>query len=544
MKILIVDDNQDNIDMIGFLLQKNNYTVDSAPNGKIALEKLRSEAFDFIISDILMPVMDGFKFCIECKNDEKLKDILFVFYTATYIDQKDEDFALSLGAQKFIRKPQEPDVLLSIIKEVSENPDSKSVNNVLKEDKETLKLYNERLISKLEKRNIDLEKEIEAHKKTLNELIRAKEIADENDKLKSAFLANMSHEIRTPLNTIVGFSNLMSQRDADSSTYAKMAHYIGFNSKVLIKIIDDILDVSKIESGTMTINKERIDINEILTHVISANEITKTDLLRENIELRCKCNQEKGFVVADKTRLVQILNNLILNALKFTDEGYVEVGCNVIGNATVQFYVKDTGVGISEDEISKIFTRFYKVNNDFNTFRGMGLGLSISKEFIERMGGDLHVESEVNVGSTFYFNLPYIKDEQLLPEKQENKVLANLKDKHILIAEDDNGNYMLARMILKRAGAIVIRAENGLEAVQICQENNEIDAILMDIKMPVMDGIEATKIIRETNRELIIVAVTAFAYAGLSKNISSVGFNDIITKPVDFNLLLSALGNI
>jgi len=523
MKVLIVDDNQENLDMVEYLLKANNFEISKALNGKIALEILKNEKHELIISDILMPVMDGFQFCRECKTDPRLKDILFVFYTATYVDQKDEEFALSLGAQKFIRKPQEPDIFLKTINEVIKNAEKFTTKPIEKEEKEILKLYNERLISKLEKKNLDLEKEIEAHKKTVCELIKAKEKAEESDKLKSAFLANMRHEIRTPLNNIVGFIKIIAKNDPNETKHKEMAEIVDFNSKVLIKIIDDIIDISKIEANNLTINNEIINIDKLINNIVAANQIAKKELSKENVELIFNKNNKNGSVLADRIRLTQVLNNLISNALKYTEEGIVEIGYTITENNNVKFYVKDTGIGIPKNEADKIFSRFFKGSNNYTTIRGMGLGLSLTKQLVEMMGGDICFETEENTGSTFYVTLPFI--EQITPSDEKITVnkIKDIKCKNILVAEDDNGNFLLTQNVLKKAGANVIRAENGREAVDICKKRNDIDFVLMDIKMPVMDGLEATKIIKEMNPNLIVIALSAFVFTDFGENIFSAG---------------------
>jgi len=544
MKVLIVDDNQENLDMVEYLLKANNFEISKALNGKIALEILKNEKHELIISDILMPVMDGFQFCRECKTDPRLKDILFVFYTATYVDQKDEEFALSLGAQKFIRKPQEPDIFLKTINEVIKNAEKFTTKPIEKEEKEILKLYNERLISKLEKKNLDLEKEIEAHKKTVCELIKAKEKAEESDKLKSAFLANMRHEIRTPLNNIVGFIKIIAKNDPNETKHKEMAEIVDFNSKVLIKIIDDIIDISKIEANNLTINNEIINIDKLINNIVAANQIAKKELSKENVELIFNKNNKNGSVLADRIRLTQVLNNLISNALKYTEEGIVEIGYTITENNNVKFYVKDTGIGIPKNEADKIFSRFFKGSNNYTTIRGMGLGLSLTKQLVEMMGGDICFETEENTGSTFYVTLPFI--EQITPSDEKITVnkIKDIKCKNILVAEDDNGNFLLTQNVLKKAGANVIRAENGREAVDICKKRNDIDFVLMDIKMPVMDGLEATKIIKEMNPNLIVIALSAFVFTDFGENIFSAGFDHFISKPFDIDTFIAVLQKI
>ena len=543
-KVLIVDDNHENLDMIEFLLKGNNYQTATALNGKIALELLRKESFDLIISDILMPVMDGFQLCKECKSDDTLKKIMFIFYTATYIDQKDEEFALSLGAQRFVRKPQDPEKLLNIVNDVIGHARQEPAKFIQKGETEILKLYNERLIHKLEKKNQELELEVEAHKSTVIELISAKEKAEESDRLKTAFLANMSHEIRTPLNTIVGFSKIMAQNDPNALKHEEMAQIIDFNSRVLIKIIDDILDVSILESGSILVNSEIVHLDEIVENILATGSQIKKDLQKEHIELLYKPALGNLTVIADKVRIAQILNNLVSNALKYTETGKVELGYTIDVQNKMRFYVKDSGIGIPQSETEKIFTRFYKASNNTTTLRGLGLGLALSKQLVELMGGEISFDTHENKGTTFYFTLPCLPHASAEPAKPVRQKIDNLNDKHILVAEDDEGNYLLAQTILKRAGAHVIRALNGVEAVDVIKKRNDIDFVLMDIKMPLMDGIEATRIIRETNPELIIIALSAYVFTEQGQNIFSAGFNYFITKPFDADALISVLKKI
>jgi len=384
--------------------------------------------------------------------------------------------------------------------------------------------------------------DISERKETEIEIIKAKEHAEQSDKLKSAFLANMSHEIRTPLNSIVGFSKIIAKKSANCvNNSEEMAAIIDFNSNVLIQIIDDIIDLSKIESGVISINKEMVNIDELLINVLSVNELTKARLNRNNLELNYKPNIIKGSVLADKIRLNQILNNLISNALKYTENGKVEFGYEIIDNSTIQFYVKDSGIGIPEVDISLIFTRFYKATNEITSFRGIGLGLPITKQLVEKMDGKIWLESQLNKGTTFYFTLPYIQTEAITSKKLIIKTTSDLKDKTILIADDDDGNFLLAKMLLTECGAIVIRAENGQEAVQICKENNTINLVLMDMKMPIMDGIEATKLIKQFRNDLIIIALSANVFDEAKETALSAGCDFFISKPINEKELLELL---
>ncbi|MBU1720879.1 MAG: response regulator [Bacteroidetes bacterium] len=385
----------------------------------------------------------------------------------------------------------------------------------------------------------------------LNEVLRkanadlevAVERAKESDRLKSAFLANMSHEVRTPLNAIVGFANLIAQREIDPESLRKIAGIIDFNSKVLVKLIDEIIDLSKIEAGIIEINIEPVDVDLLLSNLLSIYELKKKELGRDNIVLRYYCSPEADVVMADSTRLVQILHNLTSNALKYTTSGYVEFGCSRIDEGMLKFYVEDTGIGISAKDAARVFTRFYKAKNEFTIFRGMGLGLSISKQLVEKMGGKIWMESVVDKGSTFYFTIPAKPHEITSQNLPDEKFHSDLKGKNVLVAEDDEGNFILSKMQLEIAGAKVIRAVNGKNAVDICAENNTIDFVLMDIKMPVMGGLEATRIIRKFRGEILIVAFSAFALGEMEQAAIQAGCNLCVSKPLDMKLLDSIVAS-
>lgn len=374
------------------------------------------------------------------------------------------------------------------------------------------------------------------------ELVSAKVKAEESERLKSAFLANMSHEIRTPLNSIVGFSKMIAEKEnLDLETKSKMAEVINFNSNVLMKIIDDIIDLSKIEAGIININQDSININHLLSNIYEGTDLLKKHFNRENIEIIYVKNQHPHNIVSDKLRLAQIFNNLLSNALKYTEIGTVEFGYEITDSNKIQFFIKDSGVGISDDDKTKIFSRFYKANNEFKTFRGIGLGLSITKQIIEKMGGEIWFNSIENKGTVFYFTLPYIKSKE---GKIEEIVISNsfdLKGKNILIAEDDDGNFMLAKMMLNDEGAIVNRVVNGQEAVTYCKDNSEVDLVLMDMKMPVMDGLEATKLIKQFRKDLIIISLSAHVIEDAQQASLKAGCDFCLSKPIQKEILIDTL---
>ncbi len=800
MKILVVDDNIDNVDMITIMLKSKNYDVISASNGKEALEKLRSGKFDLIISDILMPGMDGFQLCRECKKDNELKKIKFVFYTATYIDEKDEEFALTLGAQKFIRKPQEPDIFLNIINEVIERPQNK-INNpdmlVEQDEKEILKLYNERLVTKLEKRNLDLENEINYRKQTeeklkeseerfalaiegtmdglwdwnlltdhvyrsdqyarmleyeseelsytskawqdllhpddkdtalkevnyyltkkvdhyestfrmrtkagsyrwinargkavfdnagkpyrfvgfhtditekkeyeealresekrfrfvfdysgtgkflttpggnlmrvnhafakmlgysieeiyqLNfeqithpedrdkskesmncllankrdsyrmekryfhkngdiiwvdvstsllrnesgdpkyfitniiditdkkkqelELIKAKEKAEESDKLKTAFLHNISHEIRTPLNGIIGFTDMLSNYDNPPEKREQFSEIIRNSSDQLLSIINDIISIATIEAGHEKMHEKEVDINNIL-HLVEEQNSLKIGTKKLSLTISSELSDDEATVLTDKTKLIQILTNLVGNAIKFTFEGDINVNCKLEGKL-IKFAIRDTGIGIPPEMHERIFDRFFQVDHgDARLFDGTGLGLSIVKSYVELLKGEIHVESKPEKGSIFSILIPYkpVKSPKAV-KISAHDVLKHIEHATILIAEDEAENYELLKEYLSDLNLNIIYAANGLQAVEACRNNPTISLVLMDVKMPKMDGYEAAWQIKKFRPRLPVIIQTAYVFQNEREKSMSAYINGFIEKPISKDILLDTL---
>lgn len=374
--------------------------------------------------------------------------------------------------------------------------------------------------------NTDISEMKEAEAK----LIEAKNKAETLDRLKSAFLANMSHEIRTPLNAIVGFSNLLVECDNPE----ERRQYIGIvqdNNELLLQLISDILDLSKIEAGTFDFVKDIVEVHQLCEEIIYSFNMKAT----ENVKIILEENLQEYYLYSDKHRLTQVITNFINNALKFTSQGFIKLGFRAEGK-NILFYVKDTGIGIAEDKRNTIFDRFVKLNSFVH---GTGLGLSICKSLVEQMGGEIGLSSKEGDGSCFWFTHPY--DPQLKPVSEE--VVKTLKDADIqscsmptndrpviLIAEDTDSNYLLISSILRKEYSL-IRAHNGKEAIDHHQKHHPA-IILMDIKMPIMNGIEATRIIRQQDNHTPIIAVTAFAFDQDRQRTLEAGCNDFLTKPV------------
>lgn len=405
------------------------------------------------------------------------------------------------------------------------------------------------------------------------DLRMAKENAEKSDRLKSAFLANMSHEIRTPLNAILGFSELLAEADDQEQKQAYLK-VINSNNELLLQLINDILDLSKIEANTLEFVFSDTDLNTLMSELESSFRF-KLDP-EKPIEIAFEKPLDNGFIHTDRNRIQQVISNFVTNALKFTDKGSIKFGAKR-RNDHIYVYVTDTGVGIPEDKLDDIFKRFTKLNN-FKT--GTGLGLTICQTIVHKLGGHIGVISEVGKGSTFWFTIPQSytpgnssPEEALLSSSTKDKELATQPDNSVimvphngtkvvynnvlpnenstsidknkpilLIAEDVIDNYKLYQVLLGNKFNLR-HAWNGRQAVEMFNQQRP-DAILMDIKMPEMDGYQATEEIRKIDKQIAIVAVTAFAYAEDKKHIAESGFTDLITKPIHSSDLAAVLKRI
>jgi PAS domain S-box-containing protein len=387
-------------------------------------------------------------------------------------------------------------------------------------------------------------RDITERKYTELELIKAKEKAEESDRLKSAFLTNMSHEIRTPMNGILGFTELLKEPHLTVEEQQDFIQTIQISGARMLNTINSIVDISKIESGLIGVDIKETNLNEKIEFIY---KFFKQEVGKKGLQFFFKygLTAEEANINTDNEKVYGILTNLVRNAIKFTYEGSIEFGYEKKGKY-LEFFVKDTGVGIPQNQHELIFERFRQGSENHNRgYEGSGLGLSISKSYVEMLGGRIWVESEEGKGSTFYFTIPYIalSEEETTIEKvvSSEHTEVQIKKLKILIVEDDEISYSLLTRTLQKIGKEVLHSITGVEAIEACRSNPNLDLILMDIRMPIMDGCEATRQIRQFNKDVIIIAQTAYAFAGDNEKAIEAGCNDYITKPINSTLLFELI---
>lgn len=385
--------------------------------------------------------------------------------------------------------------------------------------------------------------DIRVLKQKENQLKKAKEKAEESDRLKSEFLANMSHEIRTPMNGIMGFAKLLKQEGAEDDAWKHYVDIIHQSSNQLLRIINDIVDYSKIQAGQYDIEEEEINVKEFLNDVLVVFEEDKKTLGKESIQLSLSCDErlEEKNIVLDSRKLKQIISNLLENALKFTEKGTVEIGSQLLNDGYLQFFVSDTGIGISEKHYNLIFEKFRQVDSSSTRqYGGTGLGLTICKKLAELLGGEIWLDSTPGKGSTFYLKIPYnIKDKPEIPVGMSIKDI-NWKDKTILIVEDDFTSYLYFENLLEPTQATIMHADNAEKGWELFNSQS-IDIILMDVRLGGVSGLDLTARIREHDQNIPIIAQTAYAMSDDRKKCLDAGCNEYIAKPVEMETLLDKI---
>lgn len=538
-KILIVDDDPVNIQVLSNQLSLKNYDVTDAFDGRKALELLERHHFDLVLLDLMMPFMSGFDVCREIRKKHSFDTLPVILLTAKN-QRIDIIKGFNLGANDYLIKPFSKNELFARIR----------LHIDLKRANETLRNINAELEQKVKERTHELQE-------SRKEALLLKEKAEHANKSKSQFLANMSHEIRTPMNSILGFADLLYSAINDKL----QKHYVDSirsSGKDLLKLINDILDLSKIEAGKLEIMYEPINIRTIVNDI---KNIFSLKISRKGLDFITEIDRDfPEEVMLDEIRLRQILLNLVGNAVKFTNNGYIKIIVKVKNiyskieegkskqKIDILISVEDTGVGISKEYLSKIFEVFTQDTENSKKMEGTGLGLSITKRLVEMMSGQINISSEKGKGST----LEMVFDDVELCVKSKHIIEADktstmddkisLEDKKLLVVDDIEENRFLIASFLDDSEIKVIEADSGEEAVSMVKEHKP-DLVLMDIKMPGMNGFEAMKAIKSIDefRHTIIIALTASAMKQDRDEIMSSDFDGYITKPINFDHLLNEI---
>lgn len=417
---------------------------------------------------------------------------------------------------------------------------------VLTKDKKMLQVISHIMLAKDKDGKINgisiLAENVTEKNAIIAKLKEAKEKAEESNRLKSVFLQNISHEIRTPMNAIIGFISLLKDSPVDEATRYQFYEILNKSGERLLATVNDLIDISQIETQQIKVNKSDVSLSEILEN---HSDVSKYLATKRNNKIICtsKYLHSETVLNTDKKLLNSIFSNLLNNAMKFTSNGTIEIGSRDKDNDII-FYVKDTGIGIPKKRLDAIFDRF--VQADLTLSRpneGSGLGLSIAKAYAHMLGGDLWVESEEGKGSTFFFSIPKdeVKPEESITNKTESIEKCLKQNSKILVAEDDEMSYLFLKKLLEQKGIRIVRAKNGAEAVELVKNDNEISLVLMDIKMPKVSGDEATRQIRVFNKDIPIIAQTAFAMPADKTKFLEMGCNDYLSKPIETNKLIKLL---
>lgn len=532
------------------IIQQMQYSVANA----IVRSKTLNELLQ-VVKNELSKLIDTNNFFVASYNEitNTLKQLIFVDEKDKYHEWKAENslsgFVVKNGTTLLLKKQEQEEFArknkLTLIGTPSEcwlgvplKIDNKVLGAVVVQSYNDANAYDKSSSDLLEIIANQLSVYIEKRKAD-EELIIAKEKAEESDNLKTAFLQNMSHEIRTPLNSILGFSQLLCDENITTEEVNTYSGYIRSGGNRLLKLIDDIIDISKIEAGKVSPDYSAVNIpglvNEVMNQFILTAKSHNNDLKHTNLS-----GNEELLVTSDSQKLHQILTNLINNALKFTRNGSIEVKYEILNNE-LKFSVQDTGPGIPKEHFDKIFDRFYQADMSLSRgFEGTGLGLAICKGLVEAIDGNIWLESQIGKGTTFYFSIPYKQAERKSADNRTNEVVP-VSGKIVLIAEDDDSSYKFAEMLLSKANFKVIRAFNGIEALEICKSRNDISLILMDIKMPKMNGIDATREIKKLFPGLPIIAQTAYAFSSDKELVLEAGCDDYITKPIQKSELFECI---
>lgn len=544
MKILIVDDKAENLYLLETLLKGNGYKIATARNGVEALEKLKKDSIDMIISDILMPEMDGFQLCRKCKKDDRLRKIPFVFYTATYTDKKDEEFALSLGANKFIVKPTEPDVFLKILEGVIEDHKKKTLiapKRPLEEEAVYLAAYNERLVKKLEKKVLDLERDIAEHKRLESQLRQAQKM-----EAIGLLAGGIAHDFNNILTAIQGYTDLaLTEIQEDNPLYQDIKE-IQKASMRAANLTRQLLLFSRRQPMEFT----PLDLNKVINDLIKM----LNRLIGEDISLTTDLASDLWTVKGDAGTNEQVIMNLVVNARDampkggeiaiktenlYIDEEYCKNCRDARPGRFVCLSVRDTGVGIDQSIIDRIFEPFFTTKE---VGKATGMGLSVVYGIVKQHKGWVNVESSPGKGSIFRIYLPAVSIESEEKEKEKESVsLEELigKGERILIVEDEESVKEFTKRALSKNRYVVFTATNVQEALDIFQkEKGNFDLIFSDLLLPNGEGPELLEEILKLKPKISVLLTSGYSDEELDRSAIHKGDYPYLQKPYSISDLL------
>ncbi|MBL7966959.1 MAG: response regulator [Prolixibacteraceae bacterium] len=520
--ILIVDDQEANLDVLeGFLDMQGYNSIKTTQDPREVIQLFGSFEPDLILLDLSMPYLTGFEVMEQIKSILSPNTYLPILVLTADVTTESKQRALSGGASDFLTKPFD---LVEV---------GLRIRNLL---------FTSFLQQQLHSQNQMLEEKVKERTKELEsknaELIVAKEKAEASDRLKSSFINNISHEIRTPLNGILGFGQILTDPDLPENEKEEYLEMMSNSSARLINTISNFMDISLISSGNQTVFKKDLKVNQTIKEI--SNRFKEAcDSKNLAYQIQIPDISVEPTIYTDNEMFGKILSHLIDNAIKFTKHGQISVGYTFENNK-LQFFVKDTGIGIEKNNLDLVFNNFWQENSTTTRgYEGSGLGLPISKGFIDLLGGEIWFISEKEIGSTFFFSLPITNG--YTESKKARNANQEFGRQTILIAEDDDINFFYINTVLKHSLIEIIRAENGREAVEHCKTNPEIEIVLMDLKMPDMDGFEATRQIKTERPDLPVIAITAYSGTEDKEKAIESGCDDFITKPLKREYLIKKM---
>lgn len=524
--ILVVDDISQNLQIIGEMLERSGYETTFATSGQQALDRVQSARPDLILLDLMMPGMNGIEVCEKLKSHPDFSHIPIIFITASN-EKYDLVKAFKKGAADYITKPFYIEEVLSRI----EN-----------------QLINQNLKKRLQQQNQKLQQEIEVRRHTETALKQAKEAAETANRAKSTFLANMSHELRTPLNAVLGFAQLISYGPNLTAEQKKHLAIIRRSGEHLLNLINEVLDLSKIESGRITINNNAFNFVEL---ILDLQEMFELKAREKNLILEFKLSPEVPyFIESDRLKIRQILINILGNAIKFTKKGEVHLNISAKTETTqtlIEFEISDTGIGISPEELHKLFQPFVQTQSGIALAEGTGLGLAISHKYVQILGGNISVDSQLNRGTIFKFQIPVnlaseTKIEPKIPQRHVLSLAPNQEVYRILVVDDNLSNRQLMLQMLTNVGFDVQEAVNGPEAIEMWLKFQP-HLIWIDIQIPIINGCEVARKIKAnfSGKSTIIIAVTAHIFAEEKNVILASGCDDIVYKPIEESIIFEKM---